>query len=43
MTDSFYKKERIFNEVTSTLSMFVERRCNAVQIGLMVVFIRNSF
>ena len=33
----FYKKELIFDSVTDALSMFVERRCNAVQIRLMAV------
>ena len=32
-----YKKELIFDRITNTLSMFVERRCNAVQIRLMAV------
>ncbi len=33
----FYKKELYFDRVTNTLSMFVERHCNAVQICLMAV------
>ena len=33
----FYKKELIFQRVTNSLFMFVERHCNAVQLGLMAV------
>ena len=37
-----YKKERYFDSVTDALSMFVERRCNAVQIRLMAVIYLKS-
>ncbi len=35
---SVYKKEPTSDKVTNTLSMLVERHCNAVQIRLMAVY-----
>ncbi len=40
--EAVYKKELIFDSVTDALSMFVERRCNAVQIRLMAVIKKLS-